>query len=147
MFGKIFGKKVNNAKAELKKVENRDLMQAIVGACVLIAGADGELETAELDTIEKAIRSNPSLAHFGPEITTTMGQFKDQLAAGFRLAKVKIMREIADIKNNQQDAEEVFVNAITIAESDGEIEPAELAVLAEIGRNLGLRLQDYGISA
>lgn len=147
MFGKLLGKKVGGAKVELKKLENRDLMQAIVGACILIAGADGDLEASELDTIEKAIRSNPSLSHFGPEITTVMGQFKDQLAAGFRLAKVKIMREIGDIKSNAQDAEEVFVNAITIAEADGEIEPAELTVLAEIGRVLGLRLQDFGISA
>lgn len=147
MFKALFGKKAGDVKAEIKKLENRDLMQAIVGACILIAGADGDLEASELDTIEKAIRSNPALSHFGPEITTTMGQFKDQLAAGFRLAKVKIMREIADIKNNPADAEEVFVNAITIAEADGEIEPAELAVLTEIGRNLGLRLQDFGIAA
>jgi tellurite resistance protein TerB len=57
------------------------------------------------------------------------------------------MREIADIKSNQKDAEEVFVLAITIAEADGEIEPAELKVLTNIGRELGLRLQDYGIEA
>lgn len=147
MFRKMFGKKVGDARAELKKVENRDLMQAIIGASILVAGADGELETSELDTIEKAIRSNPSLAHFGPEITSTMGNFKEQLQAGFRLAKVKIMREIADIKNNPADAEEVFVNAITIAEADGEIGPAEMVVLQEIGRMLNLRLQDYGIAA
>lgn len=144
MFG--FKKKFGKAKAEIAKVENRDLMQAIIGASILVAGADGELEPSEMKTLEKSISSNPALAHFGPEIAKTMGQFDEQLQAGFRIAKMKIMREIADIKDNPSDAEEVFVNALTIAEADGEIEPAELAVLTEIGKVLGIRLQDFGIA-
>lgn len=42
MFGKLFGKKVASAKVELKKVENRDLMEAIIGGCLLVSAADGE---------------------------------------------------------------------------------------------------------
>ncbi|EEX1012158.1 tellurite resistance TerB family protein, partial [Escherichia coli] len=41
------------------------------------------------------------------------------------------------------EAEEVFVNMLTIAEADGEIEPAEHKVLEEVGRRLGLRVEDY----
>ena len=37
MFGKLFGKKVASAKVELKKVENRDLMEAIIGGCLLVS--------------------------------------------------------------------------------------------------------------
>lgn len=144
MFG-LFKKQAGAAKVELKKVENRDLMQAIVGAMVLIAYADGECEKSELDKIERLIRANENLAHFGGEITQTMGRFVEYMDAGPRVGTIKIMREIADIKNNAKDAEEVFVNAITIAEADGEIEPAELKVLSNLGRELGLRVQDYGI--
>lgn len=57
------------------------------------------------------------------------------------------MREIADIKNNPLDAEEVFVNMITVAEGDGKISPEEMQVLADIGNQLGLRLKDFGIEA
>jgi Tellurite resistance protein len=32
---------------------------------------------------------------------------------------------------------------LTIAESDGEIEPEEQKVLEEVGRRLGLRVEDY----
>ena len=31
MFGKLFGKKVTVAKENLKRLENRDLMEAMVG--------------------------------------------------------------------------------------------------------------------
>ncbi len=147
MFGKLFGKKVGEAKAELKKVEGRDLMQAIVGAMVLLAYADGGCEKEELEKIERLIAANENLAHFGSEITVTMGRFVEYMDAGPRLGEMKIFREIADIKTNPKDAEEVFINAITIAEADGEIEPAEVKMLAKLGRELGLRIQDFGIEA
>lgn len=145
LFSKFVGKKVASANAGIAKVEKRDLMQAIIGGMVLIAGADGELEPSELDRIEKVIRSNKSLEHFGSEITETMNRFKEQLEAGFRVARMHILREIREIKGNPNDAEEVFVNMITIAEADGEIEESEKKVLIEVGRELGLRLQDFGL--
>lgn len=144
MFG-LFKKKAGEVKVELKKVENRDLMEAIVGAMVLVAYADGECEKEEVEKMERLIRANENLAHFGSEITQVMGRFVEYMEAGPRLGTIKIMREVADIKSNPRDAEEVFVLAITIAEADGEIEPAELKVLASLGRELGLRVQDFGI--
>lgn len=146
MFG-LFKKKAGEVKVELKKVENRDLMEAIVGAMILIAYADGECEKSELEKIERLIRANENLAHFGSEITQVMGRFVEYMEAGPRLGTIKIMREVGDIKSNPRDAEEVFVLTITIAEADGEIEPAEMKVLANLGRELGLRVQDYGVEA
>lgn len=145
MFGKLFGKKVGDAKAELKKVENRDLMQAIVGGGLLVAAADGEIEESELKKLDELIRSNPALQHFGNEITQTLNRFKAQLDANFQVGRLSIKRELADIKNVPSDAEEAFVNMIAIASSDGEIEPAEMKVLAEVGGWFGLRPQDYGV--
>ena len=56
MFGKLFGKKVASAKVELKKVENRDLMEAIIGGCLLVSAADGEIEPAEHKVLEEVGR-------------------------------------------------------------------------------------------
>ncbi|MDY4317432.1 MULTISPECIES: TerB family tellurite resistance protein [Pectobacterium] len=138
-----FGKKVAAAKVELKKVENRDLMEAIVGGCLLVAAADGEIEKEETGKLDLLLRSNPQLGHYGNEITQTISRFTEQLQAGFRVGRMNILREIDDIKNTPKDAEEVFVNMLTIAEADGEIEPEEQKVLEEVGRRLGLRIEDY----
>lgn len=145
MFG--FKKKLFGAKVAAKKVENRDLMQAIVGGCLLVAAADGEISKDESAQIDLQIRANKNLEPFGSEITATVNQFTEQLQAGFRLGRMNIMREIRDIKNNPSDAEEVFVNMLTVAEGDGSISDAEMKVLAEIGQELGLRLKDFGIEA
>ncbi|EJS9669185.1 tellurite resistance TerB family protein, partial [Escherichia coli] len=93
--------------------------------------------------LDQLVRSNPRLSHFGNEITATITRFTEQLEAGFRVGRMNILREIEDIKNDPKEAEEVFVNMLTIAEADGEIEPAEHKVLEEVGRRLGLRVEDY----
>lgn len=143
----FFSKKFGGAKASVKKLENRDLMQAIVGGCLLVAAADGEISKNESAQVDLQIRANKNLEHFGSEITTTVNLFTEQLQAGFRLGKMNIMREIADIKNSPMDAEEVFVNMLTVAEGDGDISEPEQKVLVEIGTLLGLRLKDFGIEA
>lgn len=143
MFG--IGKKLFGAKRAVKKLENRDLMQAIVGGCLLVAAADGEISKNESAQVDLQIRANKNLEHFGQEITAQVNLFTEQLQAGFRLGRMNIMREIKDIASNPLDAEEVFVNMLTVAEGDGNISPGELKVLAEIGQLLNLRPKDFGI--
>ena len=145
MFG--IGKKLFGAKKVVKKLENRDLMQAIVGGCLLVAAADGEISKHEAAQIDLQIRANKNLEHFDSEITNQVNLFTEQLQAGFRLGRMNIMREIKDIANNPMDAEEVFVNMLTVAEDNGNISPEELKVLGEIGQMLGLRVKDFGIEA
>lgn len=53
IFGSLFGKKAANVKQELHKVENRDLMEAIVAGSILVAYADGECEDAELKVLKE----------------------------------------------------------------------------------------------
>jgi tellurite resistance protein TerB len=59
MFG-MFKKKTAAVKVELKKVENRDLMEAIVGGCLLVAAADGEIEKEETAKLDQLLRSIPA---------------------------------------------------------------------------------------
>lgn len=145
MFG--IGKKLFGAKRAVKKLENRDLMQAIVGGCLLVAAADGEISKNESAQIDIQIRANKNLEHFGPDITSTVNLYTEQLQASFRIGRMTILREIRDIKNNPADAEEVFVNMLAVAEGDGDISAQEMKVLAEVGNELGLRLKDFGIEA
>lgn len=143
MFGKLFGKKASAAKAEIKKFENRDLMEATVGGCLLVAFADGECEDAEIKTIESLLRTNKALEGFGHELTAAVNRFTDRISAGYRVARVEILREIEEVKGNRQEAEDVLVTMLTIAEANGEIEEAEQKELSTIADRLGLRIADY----
>lgn len=92
MFGKLFGKKVASAKVELKKVENRDLMEAIIGGCLLVSAADGEIEKEETAKLDQLVRSNPRLSHFGNEITATITRFTEQPGVSAAFPSTSISR-------------------------------------------------------
>ncbi|MBO6277684.1 MAG: tellurite resistance TerB family protein [Pseudomonas sp.] len=136
MLGKLAGRLFRGAK----KVENRDLMEAIVGGGLLVAAADGDIEKEELQKLEKLIAGNENLKHFGAEIGKTIRRFSDLLEGDFLVGRSKIMREIRDIAGNDDHVEDVVLNVLAIAKADGEVEPEERKVIEEIARELGYRL-------
>jgi len=143
IFGKVFGKKMNNARVEVKKIENRDLMEAMVGGTLLVAFADGDCEEEELKKIDELLGSHKSLQHFGSEVSSTIQTFTQRLKAGYRVGRMEILREIQDVKGDQREKEDVLLAMITVAEADGEIEPEEEKELNAVSQALGLRLSDY----
>lgn len=129
-----------------KSVAKQNVFEAIVAASVLVACADGEIEKKEAEKLQKVLANNDTLSSFSKsDIQKLVSKYSALVETDFRLGKLKMMKEIEDIADNAVDAEEVFVNALSIAEADGEIEPAELKVLADIGQRLGLQLKDYDI--
>lgn len=138
MFG--IGKALGKVFKTAKKVENRDLMEAIVGGCLLISAADGEIEKEETQRIERLLRNNENLQHFGGEIQKVIARFSELLETDFTIGKAKIMREIRDIQGRDQDVEDVMLNMLAVAKSDGEVEPQERKVFEEIARELGFRV-------
>ncbi|MNE01484.1 Tellurite resistance protein TerB [compost metagenome] len=145
MFGlkKIFGKG-REARAALGKLENRDLLQAVVYGCFYVAAADGEIEPAELDKIDRLLRNEPKLQGFGAELGNLIDKAKaDFNEGGARIIRMNAERELADLAHPPTDAETVINFMLTIAEADGEIEPAEVAVLERAAAKLNLRLKDY----
>lgn len=143
MFGKMFGKKANAAKAEIKKFENRDLMEAMVGGCALVAFADGECEQEEVKKIDELLRTSKALEGFGAEITTTLNRFCERLTASYRAGRIEILREIEEVKGDQREKEDVLIAMLTVAEADGEIEEGERKELDVVAQRLGMRLDDF----
>lgn len=142
MFG-IFKKKAAAAKVAVHKVENRDLMEAIVAGSVLVAFADGDCSAEELTKLQGIIESNDNLAHFGSEIGTTIDKYSSMYESGARLAKVKLMKELEDVQADEEQKIEAFIIAIEIADADGEIDDCEMSLLKEIGKKLGLNPDNY----
>ncbi|HHQ4624425.1 TPA: tellurite resistance TerB family protein [Aeromonas veronii] len=143
MFGKMFGKKASAAKAEIKKFENRDLMEAMVGGCALVAFADGECEQEEIKKIDELLRTSKALEGFGAEISTTLNRFCERLTASYRAGRIEILREIEEVKSDQREKEDVLIAMLTVAEADGEIEESERKELDVVAQRLGMRLDDF----
>ena len=142
MFG-IFKKKVNVAKESIKRLESKDLMEAMVGGCLLIAFADGDCEEAELLKMDEVLRTSKSLEGYGAELTDTLNRFTARLKAGYIIGRAEILREINDVKGSQTEKEDVLLAMLTVAMSDGQIEPEEQKELTQVAQRLGLRIEDY----
>lgn len=140
---KFLKKKKAAAEVVLHKVENRDLMEAIVAGSVLVSAADGETCAEELKTLDGIIAANDNLQHFGSEIGKTIDKYLAMYDAGARLAKIKLMKEIKDIEADEEQKVEAFVIMIEVADADGEIDEQEMEILREIGKALGLNPDNY----
>lgn len=145
IFGGFLAKRKDAVAGKMSRIENKDLMEAICGGAMLVAHISGGASKAEIQRIEGLIAANDKLKHFGPQINETLAKFDQLLAAGIRLGKVKIMREIADVKSNPEEAEEVFCTMLEVADDEG-IDDQEKTLLIETAQVLGLRPATYGLT-
>jgi tellurite resistance protein TerB len=139
MFGKIFGKK---AEAAVQKFSGRtDFLEAVCAAAALIAAADGEIEDSEVKATIKAVKANKSLATgFDQTAIETIINKMLERAAGGRVGRMGLWEEIREIAKDAELAQGVVLAALDVAEGDGEIEPAEKAVLDRLAKELSVDL-------
>lgn len=143
MLGKLFGKKAGQARASVAKLANRDLMEAVVYGSIYVATADGELEESELSKVETILSNNPALQGFGAELSNTIDRAKTDFKSGARILRQNAEKELGDLAHSPAEALTVLNVMLTVAEADGEIEPAELTALERSAKLLGLNLKDH----
>jgi tellurite resistance protein TerB len=140
----MFGKFMKSAK----KVSNQNLMEAIVAGAMLVAAADGAVKREEMDKLDKLLNSNENLSAFKPaEIRKVSARYQNILEADFGVGQMKMMKELADISDNSDHCEEVFLNMLAIAKADGSIDEPEKTVLIKVARSLGINIDEYGLTA
>lgn len=147
MFGikKLFKRTTNEAAATLAKLENKDMMEAVVAGSILLIFADGNPEESEFQALKALINANEKLSHFGVEIDNTIDRFQRLMLAGANLGRIKVMQEIKDCKYDGDDAIEIFAVLLDVAQADGEVSEPEVAVLKAVGRELNVPLSMFGM--
>lgn len=139
MFG--FGKKTRKIVQEVKKMENRDAVEATVWGCYSVAYADNSCDPAEVTTLEKTIQAKPAFSAFAGEIATLSSNVRAQYEASPRSANAEAMRQLADIAGSP-DAVDVLCLCLDVADNGG-IGDQEEAALKKIAQALQLSLDTY----
>jgi tellurite resistance protein TerB len=143
MFG-VFKKKKLAVQASAARMENRDLMQATVGAMVVTMFSDGNASSDEKTKLQKMLQNNPKLQHFGDELTVTLNRFVTLMEDSPRVGQAQILRELLDV-TDPKEREDVFLTAVTMAEAGDGIDEKEMGILKTIAGKYNLRLADYGL--
>lgn len=125
MFG--FGKKARKAVAEVKKMENRDAVEATVWGAYSIAYADGTCDAKEIAVLEKTISALPAFAPFAGEIAQMSSNIRARYEASPRSANAQALRELADVAGTS-DAVDVLCLCLDVADQDGIGEDEEAAL-------------------
>ena len=137
----IFRKKIRKAAGEVKKMENRDAVEATIWGAYSIAYADGTCDAKEIAVLEKTIAALPHFAPFSGEIAQMSANIRAQYEASPRRANAQALRELADVAGTN-DAVDVLCLCIDIADHDG-IGEEELEQLKKIAQALQLSLEQY----
>lgn len=121
-----------------------DLLEAVCASAALTAAADGSIDDSEIEATIKAVTANEALntAFDARQIEGCMQRMLDR-AGGGRVGQMNLMKELDDIASNSDDSEMVFLTALDIADADGEIDPAEQAMIDKIAKRLGLNAASY----
>lgn len=129
-----------------KKIKNKDLLEAIAAASVLVSAADGTISRDEIDQLKVSLAHHPSLSAFSPaDVNAIIGRYQSSVEGGFRSAKLQMRKEIGDISDPEQ-AEAVFAVALDVADQGG-IDAKELKVLHEIAGWLGVNPASFDLPA
>lgn len=122
---------------------NKDALEAVCAAAALVATADGEISDKEIDSTKQAIASNPNLskAYKVADIERCADAMFSR--AKGRMGRHGLFKEIEQISVNHDMAEAVFISAMDVAETDGNVGTEEKKALQEIARRLGLNPNNY----
>ncbi len=140
MFG-LFKKKARKAVAEVKKMENRDAVEATVWGAYSIAYADGTCDAKEIAILEKTIAALPAFAPFAGEIAQMSSNIRARYDASPRSANAQAITELSDVAGTD-DAVSVLCLCLDIADQDG-IGEQEEKQLKKISQALQLSLDQY----
>lgn len=122
----------------------KDFLEAVCAGAALVAAADGSVSDDEIDATLKAITSNATLStSFNGREIEKCAQEMLQRAAGGRMGRMGLYREIEDIAADPDKSEAVLLATLDVAEGDGNIDAEERKVLDKIAATLKLDVNKY----
>lgn len=130
--------KKNTAEIADKISGRTDLLEAAVAASMLVA-ASGGISDGEIAKLAKVIKGSKVLAGFSPaQIDKTINLMAERAENG-RVGKAELRKELTELKD-PEDGEIVMDFALDVAESDGNIDDAEMVILRSVAEILGVNL-------
>ena len=133
----------NKLKGKVKKIENKNLLEAVVAGCVWASAADGTIDDSEIAKMMEVIECNPGLKHFGPEIGKTVSEMSKAFSASIQVGRTQAMRKIRTVVGNDQDCEDVVAAILSVVAADGKIGTEEEKVVQAIAKELRVDLNQF----
>ncbi len=132
--------------AEASKFKNRAFMEAVVNGCALVAAADGSIDSSEKQKMAGFIERADELKHFDMrQIIEVFQKAAGDFEFDHEIGKASALKTISKIKGNDEQARLLVRVVCAIGAADGDFDPQEKAMVAQIARELGLNPADFDL--
>lgn len=138
--------KFGDLSVKVKQYKNKDMLEAVVAGCALVAYADGKVELSEKTKMLGFIQNSPALSVFG--MSDVVKSFDNYMAGfGFDLTigKAQALNAMGKLKTRPEEARIAVAVAISVGGADGNFDDAEKAVVREICAVVGLSPVEFGL--
>ncbi len=139
-----------NARAKLSdeigKFRNREMMEAVVAGCAIVAAADGAVSAAEKQKMIGFLQNSAELKVFKMEdVIASFNAYVAKFDFDPEIGRGEALRAIAKLKG-KAGADRLLVRVcIAIANSDGSFDASERTAISTICRDLGLAPADFDL--
>lgn len=143
----MFGKLKEMLGSGITRLSGKtDLLEGIAAAGILVAAADGEMESEEVAVLIETLQGHDAISKaFTPtqieQVVQKMINRASPNAAGKigMVGKLALEKEVKEVKSksSNEDIELMMAILVDVSASDGEVEPQERVVINKIGNMLG----------
>ena len=128
----------NEIVDEVKKYKNKDFLEAAIAGCVLVAAADGKIDSSETSKMMGFIKKNKALEVFdAKDILKIYKYFSEILMDDFGIGQGECLAVIGKYKN-KPEAQLIVRVCCAIGAADGNFDDDEKNVVRSICKELGL---------
>lgn len=129
---------------EFARFKNKDVLDATVGACVMVAAADGSIDQSEkTKTLGLLQNSELTKVYSMDAVLASFEAHAKRFDFDVEQGRSEALRIIAAQRKNQDVARSIVRGAIIIGKADGDFDASEKQTIGIICRELGLNEGDF----
>ncbi|GEO80724.1 tellurite resistance TerB family protein [Pararhodospirillum oryzae] len=135
----------DSLNAEITKFKSKDLLEAVVAGCVLVAYADGTITPDEKQKMMGFLKTSDQLKVFDQSDVIRMFQsYVEKFDFDPTIGTGEVMQAVGKFKGKPQ-AQLVVRVCCAIGAADGDFDKDERMVVARMASELGLNPADFGL--
>lgn len=139
-------KQTENLQTEIGKFRNKEMMEAVVAGCAIVAYADGFVSAEEKQKMIGFMQQSESLKVFDTtKVIELFGKYVTKFEFDNQIGKGEALSAIVKLKNKPAEAQLLVRVCISIAGSDGNFEQAEKEAVIMICHELGLNPKNFDL--
>lgn len=121
---------------ELDKQLSKELIEGVVAGSLYVSFKDGDCDDGEVASLCGLLEAEDAFAPWASEVPALIEKYSKIMRAGMTYARVKVMKELNDLRNTG-DVALCFACIETVAQQ-GDVSDIEKEALKEIASALGV---------